>query len=198
MQASILVNLWQKNALAGEIICVTTHLRSLQMRQMRQFLCLADSWITITLWQNHVFVVISVAADGLVLGARAFADTVLGKFRACTCSWIIPQRMAGDVSVTCAIISLWLMITHLTFQYSEFLSDFMTHVRMCLCVVLRWCHAIATPGPRYCSVPTRLTSDTGKFSYVVLRYVTLLPRFSLAAATFSYAVPRNMMKHSVP
>ena len=35
--------------------------------------------------------------------------------------------------------------------------------------VLRCCHAVATPGPRYCPVTTRLTSDTGKFSYVVLR-----------------------------
>ena len=63
--------------------------------------------------------------------------------------------------------------------------------------VLRCCHAVATPGPRYCPMSTRLTSDTCKFSYVVLRYVTLPPRCSLAAATLSYAVPRNMMKHSV-
>ena len=63
--------------------------------------------------------------------------------------------------------------------------------------VLRCCHAVATPGPRHCPVSTRFTSDTGKFSYVVLRYVTLPPRCSLAAATLSYAVPRNMMKHSV-
>ena len=62
---------------------------------------------------------------------------------------------------------------------------------------LRCCHAVATPGPRYCPVSTRLTSDTGKFSYVVLRYVTLPPRCSLAVATLSYAMPRNMMKHSV-
>ena len=106
------------------------------LHSMRQFLCLADSLITITLWQNHVFVVIAVAADGLVLGARAFADTVFGKFRSCTCSWIIPQRLAGDVSVTCAIIGLWLMITHLTIQYSEFFSDFMTHT-VCVCVCRR-------------------------------------------------------------
>ena len=107
------------------------------LHSMRQFLCLADSLITITLWQNHVFVVIAAAADGLVLGARAFADTVLGKFRSCTCSWIIPQRLAGDVSVTCAIIGLWLMITHLTFQYSDFFSDFMKHT--CACVCARVC-----------------------------------------------------------
>ena len=109
------------------------------LHSMRQFLCLADSLITITLWQNHVFVVIAAAADGLVLGARAFADTVLGKFRSCTCSWIIPQRLAGDVSVTCAIIGLWLMITHLTFQYSDFfqiLWHTRAHVcvRVCVCV----------------------------------------------------------------
>ena len=62
--------------------------------------------------------------------------------------------------------------------------------------VLRSCHAVATPWPCYCPVLTRLTSDTGKFSYVVLRCVTLPPRCSLAAS-MSYAVPRNMMKHSV-
>ena len=60
--------------------------------------------------------------------------------------------------------------------------------------VLCCCHAVATPGPRYYPV---LTSDTGKFSYVVLRYVSLLPRCNLAAATLSYTVPRNMTKHSV-
>ena len=56
--------------------------------------------------------------------------------------------------------------------------------------VLSCCHAIATPEPRYCPVLTRLTSDTGKFSCVVLRYVSLPPRSSLAVATLSYAVPR--------
>ena len=56
--------------------------------------------------------------------------------------------------------------------------------------VLRCCHAIATPEPRYCPVLTRLTSDTGKFSCVVLHYVSLPPRCSLAVATLSYAVPR--------
>ena len=56
--------------------------------------------------------------------------------------------------------------------------------------VLRCCHVIATPEPRYCPVLTRLTSDTGKFSCVVLRYVSLPPRSSLAVATLSYAVPR--------
>ena len=107
------------------------------LHSMRQFLCLADSLITITLWQNHVFVVITVAAGGLVLGARAFADTVLGKFRSCTCSCIIPQRLPGDVSVTCAIIGLWLMITHLTFQYNDFfqiLWHTRAHVCVCVCV----------------------------------------------------------------
>ena len=63
--------------------------------------------------------------------------------------------------------------------------------------VLRCCHAVATPGPRYCPVSTRLTSVTGKFSYIVVRYVTLPPRCSLAVATLSYALPRNMMKHNV-
>ena len=56
--------------------------------------------------------------------------------------------------------------------------------------VLRYCHAIATPGPRYCPVLSRLTRDTGNFSYVVLRYVSLPPRCSLAIATLSHAVPR--------
>ena len=56
--------------------------------------------------------------------------------------------------------------------------------------VLRCCHAIATPEPRYCPVLTRLTSDTGKFIYVVLRFVSLAPRCSLAAPTLPYAVPR--------
>ena len=56
--------------------------------------------------------------------------------------------------------------------------------------VLRCCHAIATPEPRHCPILTRLTSDTGKFSYVVLRDVSLSPRWSLVAATLSYAVPR--------
>ena len=56
--------------------------------------------------------------------------------------------------------------------------------------VLRCCHATATPESRYCPVLTRLTSDTGKFSYVVLRYVSLPPRCSLAAVTLLYAVPR--------
>ena len=87
---------------------------AVMLHSMSQFLFLADSLITIILWQNHIFVVMAVAADGLVLGARAFADTVLGKFRSCTCSWIIPQGLGGDVSVTRAIISLWLTITHLT------------------------------------------------------------------------------------
>ena len=56
--------------------------------------------------------------------------------------------------------------------------------------VLRCCHAIATPEPRYCPVLTRLTSDTGKFSCVVLRCVSLPSRCSLAVAMLSYAVPR--------
>ena len=56
--------------------------------------------------------------------------------------------------------------------------------------VLHCCHTIATPYPHYCPVLTRLTSGTGKFSYVVLCCVLLLPRCSLAAATLSYAVPR--------
>ena len=56
--------------------------------------------------------------------------------------------------------------------------------------VLRCCLAIATPEPRYCPVLTRLTSDTGKFSCVVLRYVSLSPRCSLAVATLYYTVSR--------
>ena len=56
--------------------------------------------------------------------------------------------------------------------------------------VLRCFHAIATPEPRYCPVLTRLTSDTGKLSCIVLRYVSLPPRSSLAVATLSYALPR--------
>ena len=32
MQVSILVNLWQKNALAGKIMCATTHLRRCKFR----------------------------------------------------------------------------------------------------------------------------------------------------------------------
>ena len=44
--------------------------------------------------------------------------------------------------------------------------------------------------PRYRPVLMRLTSDTGKLSYVVLRYVSLPPRCSLAAATLTYAVQR--------
>ena len=106
------------------------------LHSMRQFLCLADSLITITLWQNHVFIVMAVAADGLVLGARAFADTGLGKFRSCTCSWIIPQGLTGDVAVTCAIIGLWLMIT-LDFSIWWIFSDFITHTCTCVCVCRR-------------------------------------------------------------
>ena len=101
------------------------------LHSMRQFFCSADSLITITLWQNHIFVVMAVAPDGLVLGARAFADTVWCKFRSCTCSWIIPQGLAGDVSVTCAIIGLWFMITHLTFQYGLLLLHTCAHVCVC-------------------------------------------------------------------
>ena len=56
--------------------------------------------------------------------------------------------------------------------------------------VLRFCHAIATPGPRYCPVLTCLTSDTGKFCYVVLRYVSLPSRCSLAAPMLSFDMPR--------
>ena len=56
--------------------------------------------------------------------------------------------------------------------------------------VLRFCHAIATPELRYCPVLKRLTSDTGKFSCVVLRHVSLPPRCSLAGVTLSCAVPR--------
>ena len=89
------------------------------------------------------FVVIDVAADGLVLGARTFADTVVGKFRSWTCSWIIPQGLAGDVSVTCAIIGLWLMITYLTFQYDEFFRFYDTHVRMCVCVCACVCVCVS-------------------------------------------------------
>ena len=108
------------------------------LHSMRQFLSLADSLITITLWQNHVFIVMAVAADGLVLGVRAFADTVLDKFRSCTCSWIIPQGLACDVSVTCAIIGLWLMITNLTFQYGEYFQILLhTRAHVCVCVCRR-------------------------------------------------------------
>ena len=58
--------------------------------------------MTIWLWQNHVFVVTAVAADGLVpLYARASADTVMANFRSCICSQITPQELAGDVSATC-------------------------------------------------------------------------------------------------
>ena len=116
------------------------------LHSMRQFLCLADSLITITLWQNHVFIVMAVAADGLVLGASALADTVLGKFRSCTCSWIIPQGLAGDVSVTCAIIGLWLMITHLIFQYDEYFQILLhtsAHVCVCVCVCVAGVSTIA-------------------------------------------------------
>ena len=56
--------------------------------------------------------------------------------------------------------------------------------------VLLCCHAIATPEPRHCPVLIRLTSGSGKFSCVVLRYVSLPPRCCLAVATLSYAVPR--------
>ena len=66
--------------------------------------------------------------------------------------------------------------------------------------VLRCCHDIATPEPRYCPVLTRLTSDTGKFSRVVLRYVSLPPSWSFAVATLSYAVSRiwrNIACHNV-
>ena len=66
--------------------------------------------------------------------------------------------------------------------------------------VLRCCHAIATPEPRYCPALTRLTSVTVKFSCVVLRYVSLPPRCSLAVATLSCAVPRiwrNIACHNV-
>ena len=70
--------------------------------------------------------------------------------------------------------------------------------------IMRCCHAIATPELRYCPVLTRLTSDTGKFSYVELRYVSLPPGCSLAATPLSHAVwrcasllLRNMMKHNV-
>ena len=65
--------------------------------------------------------------------------------------------------------------------------------------VLRCYHAIATPGPRNCPVLTRLTSDTGKFSCVVLRYVSLPPHCSLIVAS-SYTVPRiwrSISCHSV-
>ena len=89
---------------------------------MSQFLFLADSLITIILWQNHIFVVMAVAADGLVQGARAFADTVLGKFRSCTCSWIIPQGLGGDVSVTCAISYHWFMVNDNSPDFSIWLT----------------------------------------------------------------------------
>ena len=76
--------------------------------------------ITIELWRNHVFVVMAVAADGLVpLYARASADTVMAKFRCCICSQITPEELAGDVSVNCVTTDFWLMITHLTFQYGS-------------------------------------------------------------------------------
>ena len=48
-----------------------------------------------------------------------------------------------------------------------------------------------TLEPRYFPVLTCfIASDTGKFSYFVLRYVSLPPRCSLAVATLCYAVPR--------
>ena len=55
--------------------------------------------------------------------------------------------------------------------------------------VLCYCRAIAMAEPRYCPVLTRLPSDTGKFSHVVLRYVSLPPHCSLATATLSNVVP---------
>ena len=66
--------------------------------------------------------------------------------------------------------------------------------------VLRCCNDIATLEPRYCPVLTRLTSDTGKFSCVVSRYVSLSPSWSFAVATLSYAVSRiwrNIACHNV-
>ena len=59
-----------------------------------------------------------------------------------------------------------------------------------LACYLHCCHAIATSEPRFCPVLTRVKSDTGKFSYVVLHYFSLLSRCSLDAATLSYAVLR--------
>ena len=64
--------------------------------------------------------------------------------------------------------------------------------------VLCCCHAVATPDLSYSPVLTCLTSDTGKFSYVVLRNVSLPQSCSLTATTLSCAVPRKMTKYSVP
>ena len=67
-----------------------------------------------------------------------------------------------------------------------------------ICVYFGWVprcvtmyFVVATPEPSHWPVLTRLTSDTGKFSYVVLRYVLLPPRCSLVVATSSYAVLRR-------
>ena len=80
----------------------------------------SNYFITIELWQNHVFVVMAVAADGLVpLYVRTSTDTVMAKFRCCICSQIIPQELTGDVSVNCVTTDMWLMRTHLTFQYGS-------------------------------------------------------------------------------
>ena len=49
--------------------------------------------------------------------------------------------------------------------------------------ILRCCHATTSPEPRCFPVLTRLTSDNGKFSYVVSPYVSLPPRCSLATTT---------------
>ena len=57
--------------------------------------------------QYHVFVVMAVAADGLVqLGAWISADTVMANFRFRTCSEILLRSLTGDVLVTCVIIGL--------------------------------------------------------------------------------------------
>ena len=79
--------------------------------------------------------------------------------------------------------TLWIRCCHPRFE--EIGVDFGWVPR---CVTMYY--IVATPEPRYCPVWTRLRSGTGKFSCVVLRYVSLPPRRSLAVATLSYAVPR--------
>ena len=70
-------------------------------------------------------------------------------------------------------------------------------VSRCTTLLPRYSHAGATLLSRL----TRLTSDTGKFSCVVLRYVSLPPSSSFAVTTLSYAVSRiwrNIACHNVP
>ena len=95
------------------------------------------------------------------------------------CAWacFMPQSYCHLLAAT-----LYLRYSHPRFE--EIGVDFGWVPR---CVTMYF--VVAMPGPCYCPVLTRSTSDTSKFSYIVLCYVSLPPRYSPTVAALSNTVP---------